>query len=176
MEKINNVRKLTRASMLLVFALVIIFIGARFGGAMFNQVVVGPLVNAVIITAVLSTDTKFGILVALLTPVLAVLTGQFKAIPFIPFIMAGNIILAVACGLMERLVKKFGIYIGIVIGAVLKTLFLILSANYLVSLFGIMLPQAIIDAMSFPQLYTALAGGAVAVIFYGIFKRIYKGN
>lgn len=174
----NNVKKLTRASMLLVFALVVIFIGARFGGAMFNQFAVGPLVNAVIISAVLITDLKFGILVSLLTPILAALTGQFTVLPFIPFIMVGNAVLAALVGIMDKLVKKFGIYIGIVIGAVLKMLFLIVSVNFLISLFNLPIPKPAMEklaaAMSYPQLYTALAGGFVAVVFYNIFRSVIK--
>ena len=45
MENTSNTKKLTRASMLLIFAFIIIFIGSRTGGAMFNQFVVGPLVS-----------------------------------------------------------------------------------------------------------------------------------
>jgi hypothetical protein len=178
MVNTNNVKKLTRASMLLVFALVIIFIGSRLGGSAFNQVVVGPLVNAVIIAAVLITDLKFGILVSLLTPVLAFITGQFTMLPFVPFIMAGNAIMAVSVGVIEKLVKKHGIYIGIVVGAVLKALFLMISVNYLIALFNLPLSEKQIKmlgvAMSWSQLYTALAGGVVAVIFFNVFKKVIK--
>lgn len=174
----NNVRKLTRASMLLVFALIITFIGARTGGALFNQIVVGPLVNAVIITSVLITDMKFGVLVALMTPVLATITGQFTIIPFMPFIMLGNITFALIFGLFNKYVKTYGKYIGIAIGALLKTGVLFISVSYLVTLFNIPIKsqalEKLVVAMSYPQLYSAIAGGAVALIFYSIFLRNYE--
>lgn len=179
MEKgLNDVKKLTRSSMLLVFALVIIFIGARFGGALFNQIVVGPLVNAVILTAVLITDLKFGVLVSLLTPVLAFITGQFQIIFFVPFIMIGNILLALTFGIMEKYIKRIGLYLGIVVGASIKTLFLIISVKYFISLFNLPIPGPAIgklaDAMSYPQLYTALAGGVIAILFKTVFDRANK--
>lgn len=178
MENINNVRKLTRASMLLVFALVIIFTGARLGGAVFNQIVVGPLVNAVLFTTILIVDLKFGVLVAISTPILAAVTGQFTILPFLPFIMVGNIILVLTFGIFIKLIKKYGSYIGVAAGAVLKFLFLSVSASYMVSLFNLPIPQAAVkklgEAMSYPQLYTALAGGVVAIIFNFFFKRNYR--
>lgn len=179
MENTNNVKKLTRSSMLLIFAFIIIFIGSRTGGAMFNQFIVGPLVNAVILTAVMIADMKYGILVGILTPVLAAITGQLNApmIPFMPFIMIGNAILALVFGLLYRKNEKFGSYIGIVLGSALKTLFLALSAKYLVAALKINIPEKVmpklLGAMSTPQLYSALAGGVVALLFYAAYKKYY---
>ena len=179
MESTSNTKKLTRASMLLIFAFIIIFIGSRTGGAMFNQFVVGPLVNAVILTAVLITDMKHGILVGILTPVLAAITGQLNApmVPFMPFIMIGNALLALVFGLIYKKNEKFGQYIGIVLGSVLKALFLTLSAKYLVSAFKINIPEKVMPkllaAMSAPQLYSALAGGVIALLFYKAYKKYY---
>jgi uncharacterized membrane protein len=180
MENINNVKKLTRASMMLVFALVVIFTGSRLGGVTFNSFVVGPLVNAVIIATVLISDTKFGMLVGLCTPVLAALTGQLASpmVPFVPFIMAGNITFALIFGLLSKYIKKYGNYVGIGVGAVLKTLVLAVSAKYLVVLLSISIPKPVmaklITVMSYPQLYSAVAGGIVALIFYSVFKKAYK--
>lgn len=179
MDNINNVRKLTRASMLLVFALVITFTGSRLGGATFNSFVVGPLINAVIIGAVLTTDMKFGVLVALLTPVLAALTGQLAApmVPFAPFIMVANVILAVVFGLCSSNVKSWGTYLGIGLGAVLKTGFLMISVKYLVALFSVTLPEQVLGklavVMSYPQAVTAVAGGIIAMAFSSLLQKSY---
>lgn len=179
MENISNIKKLTRASMLLVFALVVIFLGSRMGGAILNSTVVGTLVNAIIISAVLITDLKFGILVGFSTPILAALTGQLAApmMPFIPFIMAGNITLAVVFGVFHKHIDKYGKYIGIAAGAVLKTLVLVISAKYLVVLLNINIPKPILAKlavlMSYPQLFTAVAGGIVALLLYSVFNKYY---
>lgn len=179
-ENIDNVKKLTRASMMVVFAFIITFIGARLGTAMFNQFVVGPLINAVIISAVLYTDLKFGVLVSLVTPLLAVITGQFTAVPFAPFIMAGNATLAVIFYCCSKYAGKFGSYIGIAAGALLKTIVLTVSIRYLVALFKIGLPKPMVAKlsvmMSYPQLYSAVAGGIVAMIFYSIFAKRIKNQ
>lgn len=180
MERVDNVRKLTRSSMLAAFALIIIFIGARLGGAVFNQIVVGPLVNAVIITAVLISDTKYGVLVSLLTPVMAALTGQLAApmVPFVPFIMLGNAVLALVLGICVRYIRKFGVYAGIVLGAVLKTAVLSASARYLIGLFSLNIPKPVAAKlgvmMSYPQLYSAIAGGVVAFLFCEVYRRSYS--
>jgi hypothetical protein len=165
--------------MMLVFALVIIFTGSKLGSAVFNQVVVGPLVNAVILSAVLICDIKYGILVAALTPLMAVWTAQLPApmAPFAPFIIAGNIVLAAGFGILNKYVKAYGTYIGIAVGAALKTLLLAFSARYLILVFKMPFPKPVMQKlavmMSYPQLYSALAGGAVALLLYSIFKRTY---
>ena len=178
-EKINNVQRLTRSSMLLVFVLIIIFLGSRFGGATFNSFIVGPMVNAVIITTVLVVNIKYAVLVGFLTPVMAAITGQLlpPMVPFVPFIMAGNITYALVFGLFSKHIKRYGNYAGIVIGAVLKTFVLIISVKYLVSLFSINIAGNVMNklaaVMSYPQLYTAAAGGIIAMLFYLVYKRSY---
>lgn len=180
MENINSVKKLTRASMLLAFAFIIIFIGSRMEGAMFNQVVVGPLVNAVILTTVLTCDLKYGVLVSLTTPVLALITGQFPTAgaPFIPFIMIGNAVLAIIFFVFNKYIKTYGAYAGIVIGALFKTLVLTISIKYLVELFKIGIPKPLVSKltvmMSYPQFYSAVAGGVVALIFCSIYLKMGK--
>jgi hypothetical protein len=73
--------------------------------------------------------------------------------------------------------KAYGTYIGIVVGAVLKTLLLAFSARYLILIFKMPFPKPVMQKlavmMSYPQLYSALAGGAVALLLYSIFKRTY---
>ncbi|HBM76343.1 MAG TPA: hypothetical protein DD429_12440 [Clostridiaceae bacterium] len=180
MENISNVKKLTRAGMMVAFAFIIIFIGSRLEGAAFNQLVVGPLVNTVIIISLLTTDLKYGILVSLLTPVIALITGQFPSLgaPFVPFIMIGNSILTLSIWVCERYIRKYGLYVGIVIGAILKALMLSVSIKYLVALFKIGIPKPLVAKlsimMSYPQFYTAIIGGVIAVIFYSAYKRNHR--
>ncbi|HBM79543.1 MAG: ECF transporter S component [Clostridiales bacterium] len=180
MEKISNTKKLTRSAMLLAFAFVIILIGAQFGGVFYNQFIVAPIVNASILAAVLFADTKYGVLVGLLTPVLALITGQFNIPPFTPFIMVGNALLALSFGLSAKYFISGGKYIGIIIGAIIKALFLSFSVNYLVSLFGIGIPAKVISklkiVMSYNQAYTALAGGIIVLLLYEVYKRVEKAK
>lgn len=180
MESISNVKKLTRASMLLVFALIVIYTGSRAGGAVFNSFIVGPLVNSIILVTVMVADLKFGIIVALCTPVLAALTGQLAApmVPFSPFIMFGNAIYAAAFGLFAKNVKTYGSIAGIGAGSLLKALWLMMSVKFLVPLFKVNIPKPALAklsvVMSYPQFITALAGGVIAMAFYSIFIRFYS--
>jgi hypothetical protein len=112
--------------------------------------------------------------------VLAALTGQLAApmVPFVPFIMLGNVTIAVVFGLFSRYIKTYGSFLGIAAGAVLKTLVLALSAKYLVVLLNINIPKPVlaklVAVMSYPQAYSAVAGGIIAMAFYSIFNKIYK--
>jgi nicotinate-nucleotide pyrophosphorylase (carboxylating) len=98
----------------------------------------------------LVSDIKFGALVGFATPVLAALTGQLNPamVPFVPFIMIGNITLAVIFGLCYKYIKVFGQYLGVIAGASLKTLLLVFSAKYLVTFFKLNIPKPIFTKLS----------------------------
>ena len=174
MDKNSSVKNMTRASMFIVVALIITFMGARFGTAGINQWAIGPLVNAVIILAILFTDLKFGLLVSLSTPVLALITGQFTIPPFTPFIMAGNAVLTLVFFLCARNIKKYGKYMGILFGAILKTAALTISIRYLVRLFKLAIPEPAIEKLTvmmfLPQFYSAIVGGIAALFLYSLLR------
>lgn len=165
----SNVKKLVRASLLLAVAIVFQMIGKA--NPAISQLLVGSIVNAVLLIAVFMCDTWWATAVGVLTPILAFLTGQLPTPmgPFVPFIAVGNAIYIIIFGLLIHR-GKWGKYTGYVIGAILKFLFLSLSVQNLVQLFGIKLPQAASKMMTTPQLITALIGGAAALIIIEIMK------
>lgn len=165
----NQVRNLVRSSLFLAIAVV-------FQMTIKQTPVVGPVVNAVLILTTYICGIPWGIYVGILTPLLAFATGTLNAAlgPFVPFIMAGNAILVFFFGVFKTK-EKYGKYLGLIIGALLKYLFLYLSATNLVSLFKLGIPQKLVKnltvVMGIPQFYHALIGGTLAVLIIELLKK-----
>lgn len=135
-----------------------------------NTLVTGSLVNCVLIVSVLSCGLPAGLAVALLSPVMAKLVGIGPLWSLIPFIAAGNGVLAAvwhftagksrgnvhaarAAAIVAGAAAKFAVlYLGIVR----------LAVPHLLKLPA---PQAaVVSGMfSLPQLVTAVVGGVLAL-------------
>ncbi|MZP30453.1 ECF transporter S component [Heliobacterium undosum] len=142
-----NITLLTRTALLLALAL------------LFTQVklqwVSGPAVNALLIIATAANGLWSGVLLGALTPVLAFLGGFMPLVFVVPVIAAGNILFCVTFAWLH---KRNGMA-AVAAGATLKFLLLALSVNYLIQV-----PPPVAKALSLPQLFTALAGGALALL------------
>ncbi|MEA4845695.1 MAG: hypothetical protein VB106_00515 [Clostridiaceae bacterium] len=149
---------LTKAAVLLAIAMV-------FQLTKMGQYVTGTGINAVLITAVGVCGLPWAAAIGIITPMLAVLLGVQPpaTIVLVPFIMAGNIVYVSLFGIL----KRYSDYIGIIAAALTKFILLYTAANIIVS----KLPAPIKLAFSFPQLITAIAGGAIALI---ILKTVQK--
>jgi hypothetical protein len=164
---------LSKSALLLAIAIVFQLIGRTIPEI--NQFLVGPIINAVLMLSVYICGVKWGVLTAVLTPILAWVVGQLAApmAPFIPFIIIGNIIYVILFGAIKE--KRYGIYIGIILGSFAKFLFLSLSASYLVRLLKIGIPIKVLDklvlSMGVPQLITALTGGIIAMVLIQILSK-----
>lgn len=143
----------------------------------FGQFVTGSCVNAVLAITVLFAGLPSGLTVALLSPVLAFLLGIAPQIYTVPAIMLGN---AVYVFLLHLLAGKGGLLrklCGWLIAASAK--FAVLYATVVWVICGIFLkgtPQAAkLPAMfSWPQLVTALIGGAIALAITPVLKKALK--
>lgn len=168
----KNTKNIVRAAILLAIAIVVQFIGKNVPEI--NQFLVGPLVNSVLLLTAFICGTKWGGITGALTPIMALLVGQLAQpmMPFIPFIMIGNILFVIIFGLLKD--RNFGIYIGIVVGAFFKFLFLYLSATKLVYVFGLNIPEKVLSklavSMGVIQFITAIAGGIITLIIIKILK------
>lgn len=143
--------------------------------------ITGPIINAALILTVVYAGMACGIILSIITPITSFfITGSpiMAAIPaMFPCIMIGNILLAVAVGLLrKRFGKTAGLPVSIVIGAVLKAVFM----GILISL--IILPAFLPAAMqkmmhtlqiqfSLTQLITAIIGGVYAVIIAAVLNK-----
>lgn len=153
----TNIRWLSRTAILLAIALVF-----QMGG--FPQFITGPLINAVLYLAAMIVGWQGGMLIGILTPVIASIRGILPPplTPLIPFIALGNSILVILFFWLQSKNK----IAGIIIASCVKFLLLVGAVKLVVQV-----PPPIAQMMSLPQLITALAGGAIALVLAHFFKK-----
>lgn len=149
-----------------------------------GQLVTGSCVNAILAVSVLVGGLTCGVTVAIISPVLAFLLGIAPQILTVPVIMIGNAVyvflLHVMTGRAVRLsfrqllawitastAKFFVLYLLVV-----KVICGVLSDTLLTS--GALKPpmlNALPATFSWPQLFTALIGGALGLLIYPILRK-----
>ncbi len=149
-----------------------------------GQLVTGSFVNTILAVAALVSGLASGITLAVISPVLAFLLGIAPQILTVPAIMAGNTIFVVLLYFLADLTgKNFAKQIAALVFAALGkfvVLYLIvvqvicgvLSDRLLAS--GTMKPpmlQVLPATFSWPQLITALIGGAAAFVIVPIMRK-----
>lgn len=136
--------------------------------------ITGPIVNAILVIALLTVGLWSAIAISVIAPVTSfIITGSpiMAAIPLLmPVIMISNIILVVAIWLlMKKWGSKLAEYVGMGIGCVVKAAFLwIMTSFVLFPVFGGALPEKAIAVakvtFSTTQLITAVLGCILAVL------------
>ncbi len=121
------------------------------------QPVTGPGVNAVLFVASMYAGPLSGVLIGLLTPWVALVTGLMKLAPAVPVIMAGNVTLALVAGYLGKINR----YVGLAAASVLKFGVMTLGIRYLLST-GTRIPAVAYTSLTLTQLFTALGGAVVA--------------
>ena len=177
-----SVRKLTETAVLLALLVTLQAVTKSFG-----QIVTGSCVNAILAIATLFTGLGSGIVIALISPVLAFLLGIAPQILTVPAIMAGNSVFVVLLSLLadksgKKIVKQV---IAWIVAAAAKFVTLdaivvllicgVLSQSLLAS--GVMkapMLTALPATFSWPQLFTALIGGAVALAITPVLRKALK--
>jgi len=152
----STIRWMSRTAVIFALTLVIQIVGLP-------QFFTGPLVNAFLLLSAMMIGVSSGIFIGLFTPWIAFSRGLLPAPlgPMIPFIMLGNVSLVIIFSLITMKRKEYiGLSgLGITVGAVIKYLILSQSVTFLVSV-----PPPVAKAMQLPQLFTALAGGVIALV------------
>jgi hypothetical protein len=137
-----------------------------------QQLITGSIVNAMLLISLILLGRTAAILIGFLPSVISLLLGFLPLVlaPFLPFIIAGNIILVLV---VESLRKK-NYWLAMVSGGFLKFIFLAVSSSIIINLF-IKSPIAkqLAFMMSWPQMFTAIFGGVLAYLFV---KNIYDKN
>ena len=149
-----------------------------------GQLVTGSCVNAVLAVSALVGGLSCGLVVALCSPVLAYLLGIAPQILTVPAIMAGNAVFVVCLSLLadktgKRIVRQVIAWVSAA-AAKFVTLYAIvvwlicgvLSESLLAS--GVMkapMLKALPATFSWPQLFTALIGGAVALLITPVLRK-----
>ena len=152
-----------------------------------GQLVTGSCVNAILAVSTLVGGLSSGITVAILSPVLAFLLGIAPQILTVPAIMVGNTVYVTALSLLadktgKKLIRQAAAWITAA-AAKFASLYVIvvwlicglLSPALLES--GAMKPpmlQALPATFSWPQLFTALIGGAAALAIVPVLKKALR--
>ena len=149
-----------------------------------GQLVTGSCVNAVLAISALVGGLASGLTVALISPVLAFLLGIAPQILTVPAIMAGNAVYVVLLVLLadktgKNLVKQIVAW-AVAAAAKFATLYLIVvkiicgvMASSLLAAGTLKEPmlKALPATFSWPQLFTALIGGAVALVIVPVVRK-----
>lgn len=149
-------RFLTRTAVLLALTL-------AFQSLKLSQAFTGPAVNAMLFIAAATVGMGGGALIGLITPWVALSVGILKPVlaPAVPFIMLGNASLVVVYGLARRLND----YLAILAASLVKFLILFGAVRFVLEL-----NPKVSAALQFPQLFTALGGGAIALVVLKVLK------
>lgn len=175
----NKIRWITETAVLLAMLIVLQAVTKSFG-----QFVTGSCVNAVLAIAVLFAGMGSGVTIAIVSPVLAFLLGIAPQAVTVPAIMAGNTVFVVllrliaggkggawwrwAAAWLTAAAAKFAVLyvlvVKIICGIAAAPL---LAAGTLKEPMLKMLPTM----FAWPQLVTALIGGAVALIIVPVLRK-----
>ena len=161
-----------QTALLLALTLIFqIYVRSMLPAGIINTLVVGSLVNLCLFAAAGTVGWRGSLAIAILSPVVAAFMGHLPTPLLIPFVAVGN---AVLCVLFELVIRKHesavATWSAVAIAAVAKTvtlyLLVVLVFNNLLAA-GTGLPTKLIAALainfSWPQLVTAVIGGAIAV-------------
>ena len=149
-----------------------------------GQLVTGSCVNAILAVSALVGGLSCGLTVALISPVLAFLLGIAPQILTVPAIMVGNSVFVVLLALLadksgKNIIKQIVAWLVATV-AKFASLYAIvvwlicgfLSENLLAS--GVMkapMLKALPATFSWPQLFTALIGGALALLIVPVLRK-----
>jgi hypothetical protein len=132
-----------------------------------NQFITGPIVNAALFLGVVTLGSGSTILLGLVPSVVALSSGLLPIVlaPIVPFIMISNAILVVVFSYF----KKTNYWLGVIMSSLIKYIFLYASSFAVIQLFTqkTIAIKAMATMMAWPQLVTALIGGAIA---FGLIK------
>ena len=159
-RNVSTTQWITRSAILLALTLAFQIVGLP-------QPVTGPAVNAMLILSALLAGPASGVIIGSLTPIIAWQRGILPPPlgPMVPFIAVANAVLVI---LFSLLGKRYPI-LGVAVGALAKFAVLATAVQLVVTV-----PPPVAAAMGFPQLITALAGGAIALLAYRVLKGVIE--
>ena len=175
----NKIRWIAETAILLALLVTLQAVTKGFG-----QLVTGSCVNAVLAVATLVGGLASGLVVALVSPVLAFLLGIAPQILTVPAIMVGNSVYALLLWLAadksgKNLLRQAGAWLlaaaakaAVLYLLVAKLICGVLAEGLLAA--GVLkepMLKALPATFSWPQLFTALIGGAVAVLIVPILRK-----
>ena len=175
----QKILKITQTAVMLALLIVLQAVTKPLG-----QLVTGSCVNAVLAVSALVGGLSCGLTVALISPVLAFLLGIAPQILTVPAIMVGNAVFVILlAALADKSGKKIGKQVIAWIAAaaakfaalyaiVVLLICGVLSESLLAA--GVMkapMLKALPATFSWPQLFTALIGGAAALAITPVLRK-----
>ncbi len=152
-----------------------------------GQLVTGSCVNAILAVSALVGGLACGLTVALISPVLAFLLGIAPQILTVPAIMVGNAVLVVVLSLLadktgKNIVRQLIAWVTAAVAkfaalyAIVVLLICGLLSEALLAAGTLKAPmlQALPATFSWPQLFTALIGGAVALLIVPVLRKALR--
>ena len=149
-----------------------------------GQLVTGSCVNAILAVSALIGGLSCGVTVAVISPILAFLLGIAPQILTVPAIMVGNTVYVILLSLLADKTGKNLVKQAIAWAAAAAAKFASLYAIVVLLICGLLSPallesgvmkppmlQALPATFSWPQLFTALIGGAVALAIVPVLKK-----
>ena len=135
------------------------------------------MIYQLLILTLFLVGIRSALVLCLIPSLIALASGLLPAIlaPVVPFIMIGNAILVLS---VDRIYSYFkdirqSYWLGVLVGASFKFLFLLASINIISQLLIKQeLAVKVAQMMSWPQLATALTGGMIAWLVLKWLKRI----
>ena len=168
MEKTISIER-EKISILIKFALLmgIVMLAPVFH----QQAFTGMMVNATLFLAVYIIGLRGALLLGTIPSLIALANGTlpFVLLSMVPFIIAGNAILATVFHILR--IRSF--WLGSVCASFLKFIFLFASSSVIADLvLKKEIAKSVLMMMSWPQLFTALAGSVLAYVILKGIKRI----
>lgn len=176
----KKIRWITETAIMLALLVAVQGVTSGLG----NQFVTGSCVNLILAVTALMVGLWGGVTVAVVSPFVAFLFGIGpKFIQLVPAVAVGNLVLVlVLCFLLGTGKKPYWLQIAAWLGAAVAkfvTLYLLMVKLLVPTLVaGGTIPEKAAAAMSvqfsWPQLVTALIGGAVALLIVPVLRKALK--
>lgn len=154
--------------------IIAMLIAVQFFTKGLGQFVTGSLVNLILAVATIICGLWSGVIVATISPFVAfMLSIGTPFLVIVPFIAMGNLIFV----LSMHFVFDKNKYLAVLIGAILKFSFMYFVITKVV-LIHMELKEAVFNVLSvsfsYPQLITALIGGALSILVIPMLKKGLK--
>ena len=172
---------ITETAAMLALLICLQWVGSQIPAPMVKQLVTGSCVNAVLAVTALLVGLSGGLLVAVVSPVLAYALGIAPQILTVPAIMVGNALYVVVLYLLSRkaLWQRIIAWVlaSVVKFAALYTIVVVLICGVfsekLLAAGTLKAPmlKALPATFSWPQLVTALIGGALALLILPVLRK-----
>jgi hypothetical protein len=177
-EKITIVATLSKIETKTIIGTSLVAATILFPTFIHNQLITGPIINALLIVSTLMLGTSASLTLGLIPSLIALSRGLLPVVlaPAVPFIMASN---AIYILIFAKFIKKGEITnknfaLGVTVSSIAKFSFLTGASQLILPklLSSAEITQKAAFMLSVPQLITALIGGIIAFLIYKGIKKI----